>query len=152
MVTDAYRGRCAVTAERTLPALEASHIRLYAAGGEHALPNGLLLRSDLPRLFDRGYVTVDPEGMRLVVSGRIREEFSNGRDYYALRGRPLARPDDASLHVGLPGGEDRGLPFPRPAPHLRHPPGRSRLQCDHDSRPSKSFYDPDERALHARYG
>lgn len=94
MVTDAYRGRCAVTSERTLPALEASHIRPYAAGGEHALPNGLLLRSDLHRLFDRGYVTVDPEGMRLVVSGRIREEFSNGRDYYALHGRPLARPDD----------------------------------------------------------
>src|SRR6266849_1655721 len=60
LVTDAYGYRCAMTSERTLPVLEAAHIRPFAAGVEHALSNGLLLRSDLHTLFDLGYVTVDP--------------------------------------------------------------------------------------------
>jgi len=51
--------------------------------------NGLLLRSDLHKLFDRGYVTVSPD-LRFVVSRRIREEFENGRDYYARNGSGLA--------------------------------------------------------------
>jgi putative restriction endonuclease len=50
LITDAYRYRCAMTAERTLPVLEAGHINPYAAGGKHQLSNGLLLRSDLHTL------------------------------------------------------------------------------------------------------
>ena len=34
LVTDIYRRRCAVTQERTLPALEAAHIRPYGDGGD----------------------------------------------------------------------------------------------------------------------
>jgi putative restriction endonuclease len=92
LVTEAYNRRCAVTGERTLPVLEAAHIRPYGDGGEHALGNGLLLRSDLHRLYDGGYVTVDPIEHRLLVSGRIREEFENGRHYYALEGQRIAQP------------------------------------------------------------
>lgn len=92
LVTEAYNRRCAVTGERTLPVLEAAHIRPYGAGGEHALGNGLLLRSDLHRLYDGGYVTVDPDEQRLLVSRRIREEFENGRHYYALEGQKIAAP------------------------------------------------------------
>jgi putative restriction endonuclease len=94
LVTEAYKRRCAVTAEKTLPVLEAAHIRPYSDGGEHALPNGLLLRSDLHKLFDRGYITVEPDDRRLVVSRRIREEFENGRNYYALHGNVVAQPDE----------------------------------------------------------
>src|SRR5262249_15935465 len=36
IVTDAYRRRCAITGERTLPALEAAHIKPFAEGGSHA--------------------------------------------------------------------------------------------------------------------
>ena len=92
LVTEAYNRRCAVTGERTLPVLEAAHIRPYGAGGEHALGNGLLLRSDLHRLYDGRYVTVDPDEHRLLVSRRIREEFENGRHYYALEGQKIAAP------------------------------------------------------------
>jgi hypothetical protein len=45
--------------------------------------NGLLLRTDIHRLFDRGYVTPD---FKVEVSGRLREQFENGRTYYALDG------------------------------------------------------------------
>lgn len=100
MVTDAYERRCAVTQEKVLPVLEAAHIRPYVSGGEHHLNNGLLLRSDLHLLFDRGYVTVTPD-CHLEVSRKIREEFENGRDYYALQGKKIWTPNEGSKRPGL---------------------------------------------------
>jgi putative restriction endonuclease len=91
IVTDAFERRCAVTKERTLPALEAAHIRPYGQGGEHRVDNGLLLRRDLHALFDRGYVTVTP-AYKFEVSRRLKEDFENGRDYYALQGSELWLP------------------------------------------------------------
>jgi len=93
LVTDVYQRRCAVTQERTLPALEAAHIRPYGDGGEHEASNGLLLRRDIHSLFDAGYVTVTPD-LRFEVSRRIKEEFDNGRHYYALHGQPVTPPSD----------------------------------------------------------
>jgi len=92
LVTDVYGRKCAITGERTLPALEAAHIRPYAEGGAHEARNGLLLRRDIHSLFDAGYVTVTPDH-RFEVSRRIREEFDNGRHYYALHGQPIRTPD-----------------------------------------------------------
>lgn len=94
LVTDAYERRCAMTGERTLPVLDAAHIVPYATARKHAVENGLLLRSDLHRLFDKGYVTVTPD-LRIQVSRRIREEFANGREYYALAGREIRLPEKA---------------------------------------------------------
>ena len=47
-----------MTRERTLPALEAAHIKPYNDSGPHDVRNGLLLRSDIHKLFDTGYVTI----------------------------------------------------------------------------------------------
>lgn len=58
----------------------------------HEVSNGLLLRADLHKLFDEGYLTVDPKKRGIVVSKRIREEFENGKDYYGLEGRVLREP------------------------------------------------------------
>jgi putative restriction endonuclease len=97
LVTDIYKRRCAVTLERTLPALEAAHIRPYGDGGAHEARNGLLLRRDIHSLFDAGYVTITPE-LRFEVSRRIREEFDNGRHYYALHGQKIEPPADIEQH------------------------------------------------------
>jgi putative restriction endonuclease len=51
--------------------------------------NGLLLRSDLHILFDRGYLTVTPN-LNVEISRRIKEEYENGRDYYKFHGSSLA--------------------------------------------------------------
>ncbi len=96
LVTDAYKRRCAITQERTLPALQTAHIRPYGDDGTHEARNGLLLRSDIRQLFGAGYVTVTPE-LRFEVSLRIREEFENGRDYYSLHGQSITVPDKPSL-------------------------------------------------------
>lgn len=94
-VIDAYGGACAVTGEHSLPALEAAHIRPWNDGGIHEVSNGLLLRRDLHRLFDLGYVSARPDG-RFLVSPRLRAEFANGRTYYALEGRSLVPPADSA--------------------------------------------------------
>ena len=95
LVTDAYERRCAVTNERTLPALDAAHIKPYSQSGKHVINNGILMRRDLHALFDKGYVTVTPS-MRVEVSRRIKEEYENGRDYYRLHGRTIRVPVHAS--------------------------------------------------------
>jgi len=82
-----------MTSERTLPVLEAAHIKPYSHEGPHDVANGLLLRSDVHRLFEIGYVTVTPD-LRLEVSGRLREDYSNGKSYYPLHGKMIARPLD----------------------------------------------------------
>lgn len=91
-VRDAYGGACAVTREHSVPVLEAAHIVPFARGGAHRVDNGLLLRSDLHRLYDRGYVTVTPD-LRFLVGDRLRDEFRNGRSYYLLNDTPIHRPD-----------------------------------------------------------
>jgi putative restriction endonuclease len=101
LVTDGYERRCAFTGERTLPVLDAAHIRPFSEIKEHRPDNGLLLRKDLHALFDRGYMTVTPE-LRIEVSKRIKEEFDNGREYYRLHGQEMRPP--AARHM-YPAGE-----------------------------------------------
>lgn len=96
-VMDAYGRACAITTEHSLPVLEAAHIRPYAENGEHDVRNGLLLRSDIHRLFDRGYVTITPD-LRFRVSPRLRHDYANGRTYYALDGQRISTPADPRLH------------------------------------------------------
>lgn len=87
-VIDAYHKRCAITGEKTLPVLEAAHIKPFSEHGPNQTTNGLLLRSDLHKLFDNGYITVTP-GLKIEVSRRIREEFDNGKEYYQYHGKDL---------------------------------------------------------------
>ena len=98
-VTDAYDRVCAATGEHALPALEASHIRPYAEpdNGPHEVSNGLLLRADLHRLFDKGYMTVTPEH-RIEVSPRLRQDYSNGHTCYPHHGKILSVPSTVSDH------------------------------------------------------
>ncbi len=79
-LVSAYDGACAVTHEHSLPVLEAAHIRRFADGGPHNLTNGLLLRADIHRLYDKGYVTVTGDyGFK--VSERLMDDYHNGREY-----------------------------------------------------------------------
>lgn len=88
VVTEAYHRRCAITGEKTLPVLEAAHIKPYSQNGPHEIKNGLLLRSDLHTLFDDGYVTISPQ-LIIEVSKRLHEDYGNGKDYYKYHGKKL---------------------------------------------------------------
>jgi len=87
-VTEAYNKRCAITGEKTLPVLEAAHIKPYSDNGPHLTENGLLLRSDLHTLFDDGYITIAPD-YHIEVSKRLHEDYGNGKDYYKYHGSKL---------------------------------------------------------------
>lgn len=91
VVLDAYHRRCAISGTHIPPVLQAAHIRPVTSGGEHRLDNGLLLRSDVHTLFDRGYLAVDPQ-YRLLVSPRLRGDFDNGDQFYARLGRSSTCP------------------------------------------------------------
>lgn len=88
LITDAYKRRCAITGEKTLPVLEAAHIKPYSLDGPHEIRNGLLLRRDFHVLFDRGYLTVNDK-YTVEVSKRIKEDFGNGKEYYSHHGQKL---------------------------------------------------------------
>ncbi len=88
VVMDAYQRQCAISGEKTGPVLEASYIKPFSEGGINHARNGILLRADLRILFEKGYLTVDPE-LKVLVSPRIKREFENGKDYYAYHGKEL---------------------------------------------------------------
>jgi putative restriction endonuclease len=88
LVTDAYTRRCSITGEKTLPVLEAAHIKPYSESGPHFISNAILLRSDMHKLFDCGYLTIT-KNHKIEVSSKIKEEFQNGKEYYQFHGKDL---------------------------------------------------------------
>lgn len=95
-VTEAYRRQCAITREKALPVLEAAHIRPFAQTETHYVRNGLLLRSDLHRLFDAGYITVTPD-RHVEASSRMKDDFNDGETYMRLHGGRIWVPDQLTL-------------------------------------------------------
>jgi len=83
LVQEAYGRRCAVTGTKIVPVLEAAHIRPVTNAGENRVDNGLLLRSDVHKLFDDGYLGIHPSTKVLMVSPRLRLEYGNGEEFYA---------------------------------------------------------------------
>lgn len=88
LTTEAYHRQCAITGEKTLPVLDAAHIKPYSEQGPHKVSNGLLLRKDIHTLFDRGYITIDSH-YNIEVSRRLKEDYGNGKEYYAYHGKKL---------------------------------------------------------------
>jgi putative restriction endonuclease len=91
LVTDLYRRQCAITGEKALPALEAAHIKPVTEEGKHSVDNGLLFRSDIHRLFDKGYVTVTPD-YKFRASRKLKDDFDNGEEYFRLNGNSIWLP------------------------------------------------------------
>ncbi|KOX19681.1 HNH endonuclease [Nocardiopsis sp. NRRL B-16309] len=89
---EAYEESCAVTGQRVRPVLEAAHIHPVTRGGLHRLDNGLLLRSDVHRLFDLGYLTVSPD-LTVRVSPRLYKDFPDAQQYADLDGVRIRLPE-----------------------------------------------------------
>lgn len=94
LITDVYQRRCAITREKALPALDAAHIQPFSDVRAHSVRNGILLRSDVHKLFDAGYVTITPE-YRVEASGRMKDDFDDGDNYLKLHGSAVWVPESA---------------------------------------------------------
>ena len=69
----------------------AGHIRSYADRGEHEASNGLLLRTNIHTLFDRGYATVTPD-LRFAASGRPKAGSKTAGTITKCRDGSLTQP------------------------------------------------------------
>lgn len=102
-----YRGQCAITGELCQDVLEAAHIELFATSEDHAVTNGLLLRSDLHTLFDLHLIGVDTKGA-LVVSPQITSQT-----YRALAGTKLTLPKSRHARPSAPALAEHLAALPR---------------------------------------
>lgn len=68
-----YDSACAISGECVGEVLEAAHIVSHSETGLNHTGNGLLLRSDLHRLFDSSLIAVDPKSLNIVVSPLLAE-------------------------------------------------------------------------------
>lgn len=75
-VLSAYEGRCAITGCDVQEVLEAAHIRPYSGPKSNDVSNGILLRVDLHRLWDRGLMAVHESGRRVLFAPSLQ-----GTDY-----------------------------------------------------------------------
>ena len=85
LLINAY-GCCAVTGTTEHAVLEAAHITPYRGKHSNVIPNGLPMRRDIHRLFDRHLLTVDLDGV-IRVAPTVSEPL-----YRALDGVPLRQP------------------------------------------------------------
>lgn len=86
-------GACAVTSTAVAKALDAAHISDYKGKHTQVIANGILLRSDLHRLFDAKLLTFVPGAITYVV--RVSPDLA-GTPYDVLDGRPLTVPSAPS--------------------------------------------------------
>ncbi|MEW2741722.1 HNH endonuclease [Providencia sp. PROV130] len=82
----AYEGKCAVTGCSIQELLEAAHIRPYAGPWHTKAQHGLLLKTDIHTLFDRGLIWVDS-----TFNIRVSERLAN-TEYTVLDGKLLRLP------------------------------------------------------------
>ena len=61
MLLDAYGNRCAVTRANEPIVLEAAHIQPYSGPESNVAGNGLLLKSDIHKLFDNGKLVIQSD-------------------------------------------------------------------------------------------
>jgi len=92
-----YSNTCALTGTNHERALEAAHLYRYADVGEHHDDGGLLLRSDVHKLFDKGLLAVNPKTLLI----DVHPELEHHPSYANLAGMPL--------QVNVPAGARRWL-------------------------------------------
>ncbi|MBB1089666.1 HNH endonuclease [Rhodopseudomonas palustris] len=82
-----YDCQCVITGETTPEVIEA--VRISKAGG-FELENGILLRSDLRRLFDANLIAINPDTKKIAVSPQLRSRT----EYKDLKGKHIIERQD----------------------------------------------------------
>ncbi|MDP5459602.1 HNH endonuclease [Alishewanella sp. SMS8] len=79
-----YNGQCCITKCSELAVLDAAHIRPYSGYHSNTLDNGLLLRSDIHKLYDRFLLSIEPESLTVKLSPTVKDKH-----YLILDGIPI---------------------------------------------------------------
>jgi len=76
--------KCMVTGETISEVVEAAHISPYDGRDTNSIENGLLLRVDIHKLFDKYLLSIHPELLRVVLNPDL-----SGSGYAFYEGVPL---------------------------------------------------------------
>lgn len=91
-----YGLSCAVTGPCPAEALEAAHLLPFATHETHHVDEGLLLRTDVHRLFDAGQIAINPKTLTVELASGLMDY----PPYAALDGRKITQsPSGAALYV-----------------------------------------------------
>jgi hypothetical protein len=94
-VLKAYDYQCAITGEKCLDVVESAHLIPFINEKSNEVSNGIPLRVDFHRLFDKGFLAID-ENYKIKMSGKIVSEY-----YRSYHGKtihlPLNKKDYPSL-------------------------------------------------------
>ncbi|NRD45410.1 HNH endonuclease [Corallococcus exiguus] len=89
----AYGGKCAITQCELEEVLEAAHVYPFRGSVTNVVQNGLLLRSDIHTLFDRGLIAVDTADWSILIHEKLVSTC-----YSVLSGRKLSLPLNHQMH------------------------------------------------------
>lgn len=84
-----YNNKCAISGVAITEVLEAAHIHDHSKSGINASTNGLLLRSDLHKLFDAGLLRIDPSSKKILLDERLKDSI-----YAEYENKDLATRED----------------------------------------------------------
>ena len=83
-----YKKRCAVSGCDVAEAIDAAHVQGIGNEGGDSLDNGILLRADLHRLFDRGLLAINPD------DGVVHFSKCCKSAYFDLHGKAVKLPSN----------------------------------------------------------
>ncbi len=81
-----YKNKCAITGVNDERVLEAAHIEDYVNENSNHINNGICLRADIHKLFDRHLIGID-NNYRISVSARVKD-----REYRKLNNKKISLP------------------------------------------------------------
>jgi putative restriction endonuclease len=94
----AYDFRCAVTGDRTQPLLDVAHIRTFYDERFTNPCNGIVMRTDIHRLFSQGYITCEyASDSEVVVIVSKDLAVAGGGEYMKYDGVKLSLPEDKAM-------------------------------------------------------
>lgn len=94
-ISEIYLNKCCVTGEATPELLEAAHIQSYKNVSSNNKKNGLLLRVDIHKLFDKGLMYID-EKYIIHISPFVKSD-----NYRLLEGQKISLPNNVNDYPSL---------------------------------------------------
>ncbi|WLD23470.1 HNH endonuclease signature motif containing protein [Flavobacterium dauae] len=68
-----YNSQCLISKIKVPELIEAAHIFPHSKSGQNNIANGILLRTDLHILFDRGLLCIDPENFNVIIDKSLEK-------------------------------------------------------------------------------
>lgn len=86
LLLQAYSCECAIVSEGPIKALDAAHIYNHSESLNNQVENGLLLRADIHKLFDDGFIKINPQTYKVEVDPTLKDT-----SYWSFNGKEIRK-------------------------------------------------------------